>query len=353
MLNLLPSVLVLGLCIAILVIVRRGVLSRRREDLAIAAHQGTAADAVVAEKILRVMRTRNIAAITLAVLGVVGAFLLQSAFRQTFGLFVISAPLIAALMATGVYACWQIPSEPKVQGQPAETRISAGLTPRSTGMFGPAWGILVPGMLLGSLLVGLLLAGTFSGPDENGKYRNLPHMSFGGATLDENMMVTEILPTTGSSGPFPGWYYGVPLMGLLVIVGILTLVALHNNVRRPSLRSAGLHEFDNAVRNHEGYVLSTGLSMLLCFQAVPLLFMAATSIYSAGTHAAYEVGMVLEDGVIPPLDVDTGLAALSAALGIIALLLIVTGVALLVKLAGWMGPSFGSLKHKQSDAAAA
>ncbi|PQZ92998.1 hypothetical protein CQ018_11110 [Arthrobacter sp. MYb227] len=353
MINLLPSLLVIGLCIGILLIVRRGVIAQRREDLAIAAHRGNAADVVVAGKLMRVMRARHLLAIGVALLGAFGMFMLQGFFPKSFGIFLLGSPLVAATLAMGIYAFWKLPTNLKADARSADKRISAGLIPRSTGMFGPAWGILVPGLFAGSLLLGLLIAGFFSGPDERGLFRNLPLTSFSGATLDENMVVTEISATTGSTGPFPGWYYGVPIMGLLVIVGILTLWALHTNTRRPSLHSAGLQEFDTAARNHEGYVISTGVSMLLCFQSVLLLFMAAMSLYSGAVSAAYEIGMTVEPGIPVPSAVDTGLAALSATLGIIALLLIFTGVALLVKLFGWVGSTFGSLEQKSNESASA
>lgn len=353
MLNLLPSVLLIGLCLGILFIVRRGVLAQRREDLAVAAHWGNASDVVVAGKMMRVMRNRHLLAIGLALLGAIGMFVLQGIYPKSFGIFPLGSPLVGATLAMSIYAFWKLPTDLKADAGSTDEPVSAGLVPRSTGMFGPAWGILVPGLFAGSLLLGLLIAGFFSGPDERGLFRNLPHTSFSGATLDENMVVTEISATTGSAGPFPGWYYGVPLLGLLVVVGILTLWALHTNATRPSLRSAGLQQFDTAVRNHEGYVISIGISMLLCFQAVLLLFMAATSLYSAGVSGAYEIGMVVEPGIPVPLAVDTGLAALSATLGIIALLLIFTGVALLVKLFGWVGSTFGSLEQKSNESASA
>lgn len=353
MINLLPSVLVIGLCIGILLIVRRGVLAQRRGNLVVAAHQGSTADILVAGKLMRVMRVRHVFAISVALLGVIGMFVLQDMFPKSFGLFLLGSPLVAAVLAMGIYAFWKLPTDLSADAGFVDERISAGLIPRSRAMFGPAWGILVPGLFAGSLMLGLTIAGFFSGPDERGLFRNLPHTSFSGATLDENMVVTEIIETTGSTGPFPGWYYGVPIMGLLVIVGILTLWALHTNTRRPSLRSAGLQQFDTAVRNHEGYVISIGVSMLLCFQAVLLLFMAATSLYSAAVSTAYEIGMTIEPGIAGPTAVDTGLAALSATMGIIALLLIFTGVALLVKLFGWVGSTFGSLERKTNESAPA
>lgn len=352
MLNLLPSVLLLGLCLAVLIVVRRGVLSLRRSDLAVAAAQGSAADAVVARKLLRALRARNLAAIGVAGLGAAVAILLHSLYPRVHGLSLVSAPAAMAVLVAALYALWPIPSEFKGSNPPALESISANLTPRSTGMFGPAWGVAVPGVLSGALISGLVVAGIFSGPDETGQYRNLPHVSWGGAVLDENMVVTRLELTEGSAGPFPGWYYGIPVIALLVLAGVFMLWALNSNARRATLRSPGLQDLDHAVRNHLGYILSTGISMLLCFQAVPLLGMASSSIYSAGVGSSYEVGMVVGDGPGPVLDVDPAHAAFSITLAIAALLLAITGAALLVKLTGWVGSTLWPVGWKARKVAA-
>lgn len=352
MLNLLPSVLVIGLCIGIFAVIRRGIFTQRRVDLAIAASNGSA-DAVVAAYIFRTMRKRNIVAITAAGFAFVISFLLQTLFSQTYGLFAIVSPSLAALLAVGIYAAWPIPAEYLAPSSTIDAKTSANLTPRSTGMFGPAWGIIVPGALLVVLIGGLLVAGIFSGSDEAGLYRTFPFKSADGARLNENMIVTQIEVTTGWTTPFPGWYYGLPILGILILSGILMLRALNSNAHRPVFRSEGLLEFDRAVRINEGYILSTGMSMLLCFQAVPLLGMASNAISNAGMNIVYQIGMVIEDDMHPPVVMDPGMAALSAALRILALLLAIVGIMLLVKLVGWVGSTFGSLEQKSNESAPA
>lgn len=352
MLNLLPSVLLLGLCLAVLVVVRRGVLSRHRSDLAVAAARGTMADAAVARKLLRALRARNLAAIGVAGLGAASAILVHSTFPRAHGLSLVAAPAAMAMLVAALYALWPLPSEFKGPNQPVPEPISANLTPRSTGMFGPAWAVAVPGVLSGVLVAGLVVAGLFSGPDETGQYRNLPHVSWGGAVLDENMVVTRLELTEGATGPFPGWYYGIPVIALLVLAGVFMLWALNSNARRATLRSPGLKDLDLAVRNHLGYIISTGISMLLCFQAVPLLAMASASIYNAGAGSSYEVGMVVGDGPGPALDVDPAHAAFSLALAITALLMAIAGVVLLVKLTGWVGSTLGPVRHLPREMAA-
>ncbi|MFF5793974.1 hypothetical protein ACFY5D_18170 [Paeniglutamicibacter sp. NPDC012692] len=353
MLNLLSMLLLLGFCIAVLMLVRRRVLSQRRDDLAALAAASSDAEAVVVGKVLRTLRSRNLAALGAAAFGAAVAIFFTEAFPRTYGLLMVAAPAIMAVLAAAVYAFWRIPHEFPTADPAPSGRISADLTPRSTGMFGPAWGIVLPGVLLIGTLGGLLVAGMFSGPDEKGLYRDLPYVSMNGAQLDENSVVTQIHMSDGSTGPFPGWYYGLPVMGLLVIAGILTLWALNVNARRPRLRSTGLQGFDHAVRTHNGYVLSTGLSALLCFQAVPLVVLSASSIVNAGYNTMYAIGQVYDDDAIPDSVLDPAHAALAMSLAGVGLLLGVTGVLLLANLVGWIGATIMPIRRKSIESATA
>lgn len=347
MLNLLSMVLLLGFCIAVLMLVRRRVLSQRRDDLVVLATSSSDADAEIARKVLWTLRSRNLLALAAAVVGAAGVVFFTEAFPRTNGLLMVAAPAVMAVLAASIYAFWSIPYEFPSSGPSPTERISADLMPRSTGMFGPGWGIVVPGLLLVGLLAGLLVTGLLSGPDERGLYRNLPYVSLNGAQLDENLVVTQIEMTESSTGPFPGWYYGLPVMALLVLAGILTLWALNVNARRPRLRSTGLQGFDHAVRKHNGYVLSTGLSAMLCFQAIPVLLLTASAIYNAGTSTAYEIGQVYNVDTAPNPVLDPMHATVAMTLTIVALLLAITGVVLLANLVGWIGTTIKPIGSRQ------
>lgn len=344
--NLLSMLLLFGFCIAVLMLVRRRVLSQRRDNLAALAVGASAADAVIGMKVLRTLRSRNLAVLAAAAIGAAGAIFFTQGFPRLYGLPLVAAPAIMAVLAAAVYAFWRIPHEFPAADPSPSGRISADLTPRSTGMFGPAWGIALPGVLLIGTIGGLIVAGMFSSPDEKGLYRDLPYVSTNGAQLDENSVVTQIHMSEGASGPFPGWYYGVPVMALLVLAGILTLWALNVNARRPRLRSSGLQGFDNAVRTHNGYVLSTGLSALLCFQTLPLVLLAASSIVNSGYRTTYAIGQVYDDTAVPDSVLDPAHAALAMSLAGVGLLLGVTGIVLLANLVGWIGATMKPVGHK-------
>ncbi|PQZ98168.1 hypothetical protein CQ017_11150 [Arthrobacter sp. MYb224] len=338
--NVLPFLVLIGFGLALTLLIRRGVLSQRRADLVNLAHRGAAAEAGIAGKVLRAVRARNMAALIVALLAGTWAIYLNQAFPKANGLQLVAAPAGIWILVAIVFIIFPIPHDFASAEEGNGARVSADLTPRSTGMFGPAWGIIVPGVMLGATLIGLLVAGLASSTDERGRYRMLPYASANGASLDENMMVTEVSLGDGATGPFPGWYYGIPLLVFLVLGALLTLWALNRNARRPSLRSPALQGFDNAVRTHNAYVLSTGFSAMLCFQLLPLLAMAASAIYNAGYTLNFVVGETYTRGALPEGSTDLWNAALALSLAGLGLLVLVVGAILLGQLAGWIATIF-------------
>lgn len=337
--NLLPILVLIACGIALTLLLRRGVLTQRRGNLIELAHQGTVQESGIASEVLRKMRSRNLSALAVALAGGVLALYLNDAFPQASGLPLVVVPAGAWVLVALVFVCWPIPYEFQRAHEAPGSRISADLTPRSTRMFGPVWGIVVPGVLLAATILGLIIAGLASSPDERGLFRMLPYSSSSGAQLDENLTVTAATLGEGSTGPFPGWYYGVPLLFLLILGAVLTLWALNINVRRPALRSPALREFDNTVRMHNGYLLSTGFTSVLCFQLLPPIMMASLAIYNAGYKTIFTVGENYADGNFPEAVTDPWNAALSFTMGALGVLLLLAGVVLLGQLAGWIGAS--------------
>ena len=180
------------------------------------------------------MRSRNLAAMGMAILGGALALFLNQAFPKANGIHLVLLPVGAWVLVVLLLIFWPIPHDLRVANENNDSRVSADLTPRSTRMFGPVWAVLAPTALLVASLAGLVISGISSSPDERGRYRELPFQALSGAQVDANMTVTESLAIEGTTGPFPGWYYGVPLMTLLVIGALLTLWALNINVRRLS-----------------------------------------------------------------------------------------------------------------------
>lgn len=344
--NLLPILVIIGFGLVLSLLIRRGVFSQKRADLVALAHQGTAEESDIAAQILRTMRSRNLAAMGMAILGGTLALLLNQAFPKANGIHLVLIPVSAWVLVVLLFIFWPIPHDLHAAHENNDSRVSADLTPRSTRMFGPVWAVLAPAALLTASLVGLVIAGLASSPDERGRYRELPFHALGGAQVDANMMVTESLAIEGTTGPFPGWYYGVPLMALLVLGALLALWALNINARRPSIRSVALQEFDHAVRTHNGYILSTGFTAALCFQLLPPVLMAAGAIYNSGYNAIYLVGETYAGDNLPQMATDPWHLALALCLAGLCLLLLIVGVLLLGQLAGWIGASVKAAETK-------
>lgn len=337
MVNLFALLLLIGFAVGIVLLVRRSIFAPRRPDLKALATALPGAERDHAVAVLRVLRARNLAVLAALLAGAVVAVALGKLFPFSAGLPLAVAPAGMWVLAGLVFACWPLPHDFAGDAPQAVQKPVADLAPRSSSMFGPSWGIALPAVLLGAIVTGLVVTGLLSGPDERGRFRNLPYVSTGGAELDGNMVVIAIQVGQGSAGPFPGWYYGIPILALLLLGAGLGLWALNSNARRPRMRGENLRGFDDAVRTHVGYVISTGFSAMLCFQAAPMMLASAVAFKSAGSSPGYVVGQVYDDAAVGRTTTEPVMAALSISLAVVALLLLVLGAILLLRLLGWLG----------------
>lgn len=352
MVNLFALLLLLGFTVGIILLMRKSVLTQRRADLAALARLGTATERANAVAVLRGLRARNITVLAVLVAGAVIAVVLHQRFPSAAGLPLAVAPAGIWVLAVLVFAGRPLPHEFSGAAAQSPQRVSADSTPRSSAMFGPAWGIALPAILLAGTVLGLVVAGILSGPDENGRFRNLHYVS-AAVELDSNMVVTRVLPGAGAAGPFPGWYYGIPLLVLLLLGAGLSLWALNSNARRPRMRGENLRGFDNAVRTHVGYLISSGFSAMLCFQAAPLALAAAAAFRSSGANPGYVIGQVYDDAAIGRVTMDPVMGALSIFLAALALILLVVGAILLLRLLGWLGAALRPLHDAATESSPA
>ncbi|KSU66510.1 hypothetical protein [Arthrobacter sp. NIO-1057] len=326
--NLIPIIAIVGFAVVLIVVLRRDLLPHRRKSLT-NSMLGAGNDLQQAERIAQTVRRRNLAAVIVAVLGGIATLVLHQVFIKSGGLTLVAAPATIWVLVVLVLICWPIPYEPKTESVNTGTRVSAGLIPRTTSMFGPAWGLVLPLVLFAVSILGIVVAGILSSTDDRGLYRQITFQSANEAVVDENMVVTQNIMGVSSTGPFPGWYYGLPVAILLVLGLLLTLLALNKNTRRPSLRGESLIEFDAAVRTHNGYVLSSGFSAFLCLQAVPLLWMAAAAVYNMSQRATYIVGQKVDEGAGAEVSYDPWQVAFSWSLSGLGVLMLIVGIVLL------------------------
>lgn len=176
------------------------VASRKRRSVLTVVVTGT--EIMSARRFARSIMVRNIS--TVAVAGVVLWLLsiVNAARPGWYGLPLMLAPGLAAAIGLVVFAL-----VPTRNVTVRRRRRSADLEPRRPWSYGPAWGFRLPVIIGTAVIIFAISTGLASGADPDGRYRVI---------------------TVGSStaGPYPGWYYGLPLIVMTVLLAAATLVAL-------------------------------------------------------------------------------------------------------------------------------
>lgn len=309
-------VLLVVIVVAAVVALRAARLVRRRAVLPgrLLPEPGSPA-AVEATALLGALRRRGGAAVVAVAAVVVLSLGVQAVWPAAAGLPVVLAPALALLALTGTYGLWPLPDEP---APTASTTTHADITTRRAGGFGPSWGYMLPALLVAATLASVIVAGLLATQDESGRSREY------GYAIKAPPVPGQLGLASGTAGPFPGWYYGIPVIVVLLVSALLLGWALHRNARRPRLRAAGLVAFDDAVRTCVGFALSAGTSALLALQLALLALMAGPALINAARNIPG--GAVSEGGGLAGVDVPTlwaGVAVVVAALvllGVVAVL---------------------------------
>ena len=187
-----------------------------------------AATAHVLRRAGTVTRWRAVATLGSAAGVLVAGAAWNQADPESYGLPLLLAPGAAASLGLLVFAVFP---PARLEGQTG--RRVASLTPRYPWSLGPRWSYLLP---LGSaiaVIVFAILAGLASSPSDDGHYRSIS-FDFG--------------DYSSSAGPYPGWYYGVPLIAMTVALLATTVLALWRISAAPRPAVAALRAPDSALR---------------------------------------------------------------------------------------------------------
>lgn len=197
--------------------------------------------AVTARRFARSIMLRNIAALAAGGVVLWALHLVNQAQPGWYGLPLMLAPGLAATLGLLVFALC-----PTRIVTDQSSRRSADLVPRRVWSYGPAWGFLLPLTAAGAVVAFAIIAGLASSAQPDGAFRSI---------------------TIGSStaGPYPGWYYGLPLIGLTVLLAAATLFALGRIAS--AARSEQYSDLDRAAR-----ILATRVVMQLSSGALFLYF---------------------------------------------------------------------------------
>jgi hypothetical protein len=75
------------------------------------------------------------------------------------------------------------------------------------------------------------------------------------------------------ASPYPGWFYGVPLISMTIVLASLVLLTLHRIAAAPRNSAPGLRDVDSAIRRQlTGFVMFlASCSLLIYFGGVVLV----------------------------------------------------------------------------------
>lgn len=169
-------------------------------------------------------------------------------FPATLGLPLVIAPAAAGAAGLLLYA---LTPPASAEGFPSEVRVAA-LEPRHTWSFAPARTLAGLAVLFGAVLVLLVCAAVASSPDEAGRYRAITLTGDG---------------IRSSATPYPGWFYALPLIAVIVLLAVAVLVALRRIATTPSLPGAGLERHDRAWRAASTRIVTSLAAAAVTLQA--------------------------------------------------------------------------------------
>lgn len=187
-------------------------------------------------------------------------------WSQGYGLAYALAASVGALVGLIAYNLY-----PRtVWDSPPVERTHADLTPRVPTSFARQWVFALPLATAITLILGLVLTGLYSSTDENGLHRIYQRRGLSGWGIEDGHVV-DVQYNLSSTGPFPGWYYGVPV----IISAVLLIIVVYWSLRRiaaaarPS--SPALFDVDTTLRSLRTVFVMATSSAALAFQVAGLL----------------------------------------------------------------------------------
>jgi hypothetical protein len=243
-------------------------------------------------------------------------------WTQGYGLPTSLAGSVGAVVGLAAYAV--IPR--KLWTSDPSAGAVADLTPRRPTSFARQWIFVLPTVAAIILALGLLLAGIYSATDENGLHRVFQRRNLVGWGV-KNGQVIDIQYNLTSTGPFPGWYYGVPVMICTALMILAVYWSLSRTAAAPRPPSAELFHADTVLRGMRTTFIMAASSSALTFQVAGLSAISGNVLRSAHYDAVPTVDLMAPAGMTP---VEPG-HTLALTLLLSALPLAVVAVALLAK----------------------
>ena len=232
---------------------------------------------------------------------------------QYYGLPLLLAPGAAAIVGLVAFALF-----PRVTAEIPTRRREANLVPRRLWSYGPGWAYVLPTVAGSAVILFAILAGLSSRQSQDGTYREIGF---------------DLGSYSSGAGPYPGWFYGIPLMAMTLCLLAATALALHRIAAAPRPTLASLGDADRLLRVFSARaVMKLSSGALFTYFGGVLLFAGL-----ATTNAAH----VWNGNIFVAIQPATALGVTEAVLGLAFLIL--GGVLLALALADVTRlPKFGS-----------
>ncbi|WP_430593288.1 hypothetical protein [Humidisolicoccus flavus] len=263
-------------------------LVQRGSRVAVAVE--TENDVIGARRMVSQSRLRALVAVTFSFVVLAALLSFASFVPQYLGLPVVVAPLLAAAASLLLYAAIPAPRVPRSK------QVAASLEPRGPWSFAPRWLVFAS---LGAALVFVAFLIWFGVVAE----------------ADGRSITIEWAQGSSTLSPFPGWFYGLPLIAATVVLAASMLAALVRIARMPALPATALASVDREWR-------AASSRFVIAFPTAVLLVFAGAVIASAGAQLRQ-----LANLEVPGIELQVPQFAVGTAWIVVGLLLVVLGVA--------------------------
>jgi hypothetical protein len=238
---------------------------------------------------------RAVSAVVFAVLVFLMLFRVSIVFSGMVGLPLALASGISGSAGLLLFSAWPAAK------QPVSATASASLTPRSPWSFARRRSFVAALAVAATYIAFLVVTGLTSAPDGQGRYR---------------LLRLHDASSTVATTSYPGWYYGVPLLAVTIVLAGSVILALRRIATTTSLPDPRMAPLDRRWREiSTRVVLRLGAGALLGYFGGTAMTAAWAMVTIAGS---------MDDGPLQPL---FGLGITGAAVGAA---LALAGVVLLV-----------------------
>lgn len=207
------------------------------------------------QSLLDAARRRAVIAVIVSGVVIVALFAAGCVLPSLGGLPIALAPALGGAAGLLLYSA----TPPRAVVVDSDTARDASLTPRTPLSFVPTRGagLLVVAVVLQIAL--LVFTGVTSSPDESGRSRTIAF---------------RVADAASASSPYPGWFYGVPLLVATVVLAVATFLALGRVSATPALPQRASADVD------AGWRRATNRIIVAISGAVLLLQLGGTALQS-------------------------------------------------------------------------